>query len=400
MTPLVLLLDLDDTLLQNATDTFYPAYLKALTTHMARYSQPVHFTQALMAGTQRMMENRRIDRTLKEVFDEYFYPAINHSPEKLQSEIDDFYRQVFPTLQALTQPQDGAQELMAHATQENWQVVIATNPLFPRLAIEHRLAWAGLPCDENNFALITSYEHFHFTKPSAEYYAEILARLGWPQSPLLVVGNDPDLDLHPAKKMGLPTFWVTNSPDGQVGNGRGPLVSLLPWLAATPKDALAPVLDTPEAALATLRATPAVLDTWCRNLPTEVWKQPLAPDAWSLTENLCHLCDSDAEIHLPRLEKTLKKTNPFIPAVNADRWATERCYHLKNGPDVLSKFFAVRQQLLTFLENLPTDAWQRPMRHGIFGPSTLAELVYFMAEHDRTHIRTIYAGLQARIPTA
>ncbi len=59
--------------------------------HMARYSQSAHFTQALMAGTQRMIENRRTDRTLKEVFDEYFYPAIDHSPEKLQPEIDHFY---------------------------------------------------------------------------------------------------------------------------------------------------------------------------------------------------------------------------------------------------------------------------------------------------------------------
>lgn len=400
MTPLVLLLDLDDTLLQNPTNTFFPAYLKALTTHMARYSQPAHFTQALMAGTQRMIENRRVERTLKEVFDEYFYPTINYSPEKLQPEINHFYRQVFPTLQPLTQPQDGAQELIAHTAQQNWQVVIATNPIFPRLAIEHRLAWAGLPPEKNNFALIPSYEHFHFAKPSAEYYAEILARLGWPQKSLLVVGNDPDLDIRPAQKMGLPTFWVTDSPDGQVGNGRGPLVSLLPWLAATPRDALIPTLDTHEAALATLRATPAVLDTWCRNLPTEAWRQPFAPDAWSLTENLCHLCDSDAKIHLPRLEKILDKTNPFIPAINADNWVTEHCHHLNNGPAVLSKFFAVRQKLLTFLEYLPMEAWQRPMRHGIFGPSTLAELVYFVAEHDRTHLRTIHAGLQAFIPTA
>ncbi|GAB4525073.1 MAG: hypothetical protein Fur0018_09210 [Anaerolineales bacterium] len=386
---LTLLIDLDDTLLQNDINRFVPAYLKALSGHMARYSEPLRFAEALMAGTRLMMTTHSPNRTLQETFDAYFFPALGLQREAVQAEIDDFYRRIFPELQSLTKPQPGAQDLIAHAHQNSWQVVIATNPIFPRIAIEHRLAWAGLPPAQHPFALIPSYEVFHFSKPAPEYYAEVLANIGWPQAPVLMVGNDPDLDIDPARQIGLPTFWVTSAPNGAVG---GELTTLLPWLDTVSEQTLYPALNSPRAALATLRTTPAVLQGWGNVLAGETWQMPLSPGEWSLAATLCHLRDSDIEVNRPRLESILKRENPFIPAVDTDHWAEERGYHLTDGPTALHEFLDSRQALLTLLNDLPPDAWQRPMRHSIFGPGTLAELVCFMAEHDRIHLRTIYAS--------
>ena len=58
------------------------------------------------------------------------------------------------------------------------RVVIATNPFFPLKAVQHRLRWAGLPPEKYPFALVTSYETFHFTKEMVAYYPEDPGAIG------------------------------------------------------------------------------------------------------------------------------------------------------------------------------------------------------------------------------
>ena len=55
-------------------------------------------------------------------------------------------------------------------------MVAATNPLFPKVATMNRLRWAGF--DPEDFALFTTYEHYHYCKPNPAYYTEVLASLG------------------------------------------------------------------------------------------------------------------------------------------------------------------------------------------------------------------------------
>ena len=395
-----LLLDLDDTLLDNDMEAFVPAYLQALSGYMAQHSPPQRFAQTLLAATQKMMENRRPDRTLEETFSAAFYPALGLSAETLRPEIETFYRQVFPSLQRVTRPRPAAPALVETALERGWRVVIATNPLFPRTAIEQRLAWAGLPVEEYPFALVTSFETFHFTKAVPAYYAEILGRLGWPKDPLLMAGNDPDLDLRPAQKAGLPVFWVTASPKSGTSplstDGRGPLDSLPSWLDARPPASLTGRFETLEAALATLRATPAVLDTWTRRLPAEAWRVS-PPEGRSVVETICHLRDSDLEINLPRLQTALQKDNPSLPAVDTDSWMEENDYRCEDGPQAARRFIEARMRLLSLLDALPPQAFRHPVRHGIFGAGTLEEVVILMAGHDRMHLRSLHALLSPLI---
>ena len=52
-------------------------------------------------------------------------------------------------------------------------------------------------------------------------------------------------------------------------------------------------------------------------------------------------------------------------------------------------FAEERQQTVAFLNDLPPEAWTRPARHSIFGPTTLLEMANFTATHDRLHIQQI-----------
>jgi hypothetical protein len=43
--------------------------------------------------------------------------------------------------------------------------------------------------------------------------------------------------------------------------------------------------------------------------------------------------------------------------------------------------------MVAWLEGLTAEAWERPARDAIFGPTYFGEMVGFIVEHDRTHLR-------------
>lgn len=59
--------------------------------------------------------------------------------------------------------------------------MLATNPIFPKVATESRIRWAGLQPED--FELYTTYEKTCHCKPNPAYYTDIPTV----QNPLLVV---------------------------------------------------------------------------------------------------------------------------------------------------------------------------------------------------------------------
>ena len=86
-----------------------------------------------------------------------------------------------------------AQRAIELALARGFEVVIATNPVFPQKAIFERLRWGGFA--NKKFNLITSYENMHFCKPKPQYYAEILSKLGRTPAECWMIGNDVEEDL-------------------------------------------------------------------------------------------------------------------------------------------------------------------------------------------------------------
>lgn len=210
MLPKNLLIDLDDTLLENNMDTFVPGYYNLLSSTLAEFCPPDRLLPALMAGTKAMLLNTDPSKTLEESFDEVFYQRIGIAKPDIAPKILNFYQNQFNTLRNLTKPIPEAKILVEKATEKGYQIVIATNPLFPRIAIEQRLTWAGLPVEKYPFKLVTSYEYFHFCKPNPKYYLEILSVLSVDAADSLMIGNDLEADIKPAVQAGLQVFHITN----------------------------------------------------------------------------------------------------------------------------------------------------------------------------------------------
>lgn len=396
---LTLLVDLDDTLLLNSMEQFLPAYLNAISSHLAPALNPKDVLQGLMAGTREMVKNERPDRTLKEAFDSVFYPLLGIRESEYSPIFADFYARIYPQLRTLTRPNPEARSLLAQVRQRQYRLVIATNPLFPLTAIQQRAEWAGVSSNSHTVELIPSYETMHFAKPHPSYYAELLGILGWPEGAVVMVGDDLENDIYPARSLQLAAYWVhpeqasLDQNDPFAPSASGDLHHLLDWIDATGIDQQPPDFSTPGAALAVLRATPAALHTLCRQLSPELWNIRPQLTEWCQAEILCHLRDVEREVNLPRLQRVIQENNPFISGQDTDPWAEQRQYICQDGRKALADFTSARLAVLEMLSALDAEDWQRPARHTIFGPTDLKEIASIIAAHDRLHLRQVRESL-------
>ena len=386
-----ILLDLDDTLLDNPTEVFVRAYLALLDAFLQRHLALADTRSAILAATDAVIHRQDPRTNNLETFYTALLARLPVERDTFQAAMDVFYREVYPQLAQDTRPHPGVRKLVEALIARGLQLVVATNPFFPQVAIEQRLAWAGVPVDEVPFALVTTMEIMHYTKPHPAYYEETLARIGVQADEAVMVGNNWQNDIHPAHQAGLHTFWVcmdgdTQSPDAALADGHGSLADFAcrvqdeGWL-----ETLTPRPHTPEQIAPRLSGNLAALLGIVEEAPAYVWGKRADDDEWSPIEVLCHLAESERDVQRPRLERIVREDNPFLsqpqqPPPPASRACPE------NARRVALEFADERDRTLAFLAALPPEAWGRPARHYIFGPTTLLEMANFVSQHDRMHI--------------
>lgn len=392
---LTLLFDLDDTLLDTNLEAFVPAYFQALGQHMSSYVAPEIMFRALINGMSVMAESADPTQTLEQVFETRFYENLGKRKDELAGGFDEFYNSIFPTLSVLTRQREESASLIRWALECGFRVAIATDPFFPRKATLERLRWAGL--DPEQLELISTFEHFHFSKTHAAYYAEVLGRLGWPEGPMLMVGNDVRRDLEPAHRLGLATYWIDGDSTSSPGfeSGRGKLADLRRWLESTDLSTLEPSFKSKDAILAIMASTPAVLQGLTSSLSDDQWRHEPTHDDWAMNEIVCHLRDTDREIHMLQLKLLLERESAFIPRPETGVWANEREYLNVDGHTALAEFAAARLEMLKILKEQPEEIWSRKARHAIFGPTNFQEVVGFVADHDRLHIQQAWKTVRS-----
>jgi FMN phosphatase YigB (HAD superfamily) len=396
---LTLLLDLDDTLLSSNIENFIPAYFQALSESLKEMVSPEVMIKALMGGTRRMMAKTDPVHTLKIVFDEYFYKEISVDPWKIQQKIERFYDDVFPTLNSLTKQIPQAIEFVKWAFNQKFRVVIATNPLFPIKAIHHRLRWAGLAPEDFPYELVTSYETMHFTKENISYFPEILGLMGWPDDPVIMVGNDINMDINPARQSGIKGFWINEGSNGSKDYHeipQGKMGDLQKWLENISFMTFKHSLDEPSALVATLRSTPAVLDGLLSNIIPEADDFHSETNGISIYKIICDLRDMEVNVNLPRIRNVLRLDCPFLVSEKSiDNSIQERD---NSGQDVqfaLEGFNNARRETIDLVEGLSTE-WSRPVRSRTNGSGTFHEMVAEIVIHDKKSIQKIFKILSSQ----
>lgn len=201
------LFDLDGTLLPMDNDEFTRGHFKLLAVKLAPHGyEPKQLVGAIWAGTAAMVKN---DGTKSNEYAFWKRFSAFYGEKALADKplFDAFYSNEFQRAHELCGYNPKAAEAVRLAKEIGLRVVLATNPIFPAVATESRIRWAGLtPAD---FELYTTYENIGFCKPNPSYYLEITSRLNVAPEECLMVGNDVTEDMA-AKSAGMEVFLLTD----------------------------------------------------------------------------------------------------------------------------------------------------------------------------------------------
>jgi len=201
----VVLFDLDGTLLPLDQDVFIKDYFGRMAKKLAPYGyEPDKLVKAILAGMQAMISNDG-SCTNEDAFWKVFTGILG---ERVKDDIpvfDAYYRNEFQEVKNSCGFLPGAAKTVRTIRDMGYRVVLATNPMFPSVATESRIRWAGLLPED--FELYTTYENSTYCKPNLKYYEEILDKIGVLPEECLMVGNDVGEDMI-TEKLGMKVFLL------------------------------------------------------------------------------------------------------------------------------------------------------------------------------------------------
>ena len=201
------LFDLDGTLLPLDQDEFVKGYFRLLAKKLAPYGyEPDKLVKAVWHGTGAMIQNDG-SCTNEVVFWNDFTNIFGEQARAHEPVFAEYYEKDFQQVKNSCGYTPKAAEIVRSLKAAGVRVALATNPVFPAIATESRICWAGLEPEE--FELYTTYENIGFCKPNLDYYREILCRMELDAADCLMVGNDVDEDMV-AGKLGMEVFLLTD----------------------------------------------------------------------------------------------------------------------------------------------------------------------------------------------
>lgn len=201
------LFDLDGTLLPLNEKLFIELYFGKLGKKFTAFGyDPKSIVNAVWAGTKAMLENDGTN-TNEEVFWPAFFRHVEGDHDFFESTFLNFYTYDFDIIQMALNPSTTPRKIIDELKRKGYLVLLATNPLFPRIATEKRIRWAGL--DPTDFEFVTTYENFSYSKPNLGYYKSLLEKHHLNACECLMVGNDAHEDMI-SSTLGLDVFLLTD----------------------------------------------------------------------------------------------------------------------------------------------------------------------------------------------
>lgn len=200
-----ILFDLDGTLLPMEQEAFVEDYARRLALTMAAYGyEPRVFGKALWKSVGYVIQNDGSMRN-DERFWNIFAGELGEGIRDLEHVFLHFYETEFQKVAKSCGFNPEAKDVIELLKGMGFRLILATNPLFPPIATESRVRWAGL--EPSDFEYITTYDNSRYCKPNPLYYQEIMEKLGLQPQECLMVGNDVVEDMM-TEKLGMKVFLL------------------------------------------------------------------------------------------------------------------------------------------------------------------------------------------------
>jgi FMN phosphatase YigB (HAD superfamily) len=200
-----ILFDLDGTLLQVEMHKYIPAYVAALADRLSDQTDVDKTADAIFSAISALIRREEGHNSNETFFLHYVADHLELDVMLVESRFNEFYTGDLSSLDTLMQPLELARTLIEQSQARGLEVIIATNPVFPKAVVESRLVRAGL--SDFDFHLVTCFENSRRCKPNPDYFIDILTHLNLKADNCLMVGNDSMHDLA-AGEVGIPTFLV------------------------------------------------------------------------------------------------------------------------------------------------------------------------------------------------
>lgn len=195
-----LFIDLDKTLLEINFDEFLKAYFGILIPKLQKVMKDKNPLEILNISVDYMINEKNGELNITKFYKK-FTELSNLEEDYLKEIFLDFYVNDFPKLSFLGKPTKNGRDTLLKLLNSGYKLVLATNSIFPEIAILERMKWANVV--DLNFELITTMENMHYAKPHIEYYLEIVEKLKIDKEEVLMVGDDLNMDIIPTRKIGI-----------------------------------------------------------------------------------------------------------------------------------------------------------------------------------------------------
>lgn len=203
----VILFDLDGTLLPMDQDEFVRSYFEQLARKLAPHGYGHReLLDAVWKGMSAMIRNDGKESN-EQAFWRVFRGIFGEGVMKDYPAFEEFYQKESENVRTVCGFAPQAAQVIHALREAGCRVALATNPLFPAVATNARIRWAGLARED--FELVTTYENSRFCKPNLDYYREIVRTLGVRTEECLMVGNDVSEDMV-AEELGMEVFLLTD----------------------------------------------------------------------------------------------------------------------------------------------------------------------------------------------
>jgi FMN phosphatase YigB (HAD superfamily) len=201
------LFDLDNTLIHFGERQFFQGYIPAVTKAFTDIMPGDLFLERLLLSTRAVLDNA--GQTLNvDCFMDAFCKDYEQYKAEFWKRFMRFYETEYDQFRSLASAPPGVRDMLLQLREKDLKLVIASNPLWPSIAQNKRLAWAGL--GDLQFDLVTHMENMTYCKPKVEYYQEVCSKIGERPEACLMVGNDPVNDMVVAS-VGMRSYLVTDS---------------------------------------------------------------------------------------------------------------------------------------------------------------------------------------------
>lgn len=192
-------MDYDGTLIKNPESEFFERYFFLL----SKFSG-IDLSEISRKVMKAVEETAKDTDNGKNLFEKFLEKISDNGDRKYWENLFmEFYKREFSKLKDIITKNDFLVELIKNTDKE---VIFASNPLFPKIAVNERIRFVDL--SPKRFCYIAHMENSHFVKPDPRFFKEIVEKLSINPADCVMIG-DTENDIA-CEKIGIKFVHVDN----------------------------------------------------------------------------------------------------------------------------------------------------------------------------------------------